>query len=130
MSATLEPEAAERATTANARRRLLGYLAVRVTGLLLAVLVIGHLVVTHVVTDVAATDAGFIARRWSSALWLIWDWLMLASALGHAAAGVSVAVDDYARKPVTRRRLHRILVVLVVALFVFGSYVIAKDVYS
>jgi succinate dehydrogenase hydrophobic anchor subunit len=87
------------------RHRLVAYLAIRLTGLLLAVLVLGHFALTHVVTDVADADAGFIARRWSAALWIAWDWLMLAAALVHGAAGVWVAIEDYT--PDLRRRRRR-----------------------
>jgi succinate dehydrogenase hydrophobic anchor subunit len=81
------------------------YLTIRLTGLALAVLVLGHFALTHVVTDVADTDAGFIARRWGTALWIAWDWLMLAAALVHGAAGVWIAIDDYT--PDRRRRRRR-----------------------
>lgn len=130
MSTTEAPRTAEPALPSATRRRLVAYIVVRLTGLLLAVLVVGHLLVTHVVTDVAGTNANFIAKRWGSALWLTWDWLMLAAALGHAGAGVWVAIDDYARSASGRRRLHRGLVLVVAALFVLGSFVIAKAVYS
>jgi succinate dehydrogenase / fumarate reductase membrane anchor subunit len=87
------------------RSRLVVYLTVRLTGLALAVLVLGHFALTHVVTDVADADAGFIARRWSAALWIAWDWLMLATALVHGAAGAWVAIEDYT--PDRRRRRRR-----------------------
>jgi succinate dehydrogenase hydrophobic anchor subunit len=112
------------------RRGLYTYLLVRLTGLVLAVLVIGHLIVTHVVTDVAATDAGFIAKRWGSALWLAWDWLMLTAALAHAGAGVWVAIDDYSRPAPRRRQMHQLLVGLLVLLFALGTFGIAKAIYS
>ena len=73
------------------------------------VLVLGHFALTHVVNDVAETDAAFVARRWGSALWLTWDWLMLAAAIAHGAAGVSVAIDDYAVDRSSRARYRRIL---------------------
>ena len=87
------------------RARLVVYLTIRLTGLLLAVLVLGHFALTHLVTDVADADAGFVARRWGAALWIAWDWLMLAAALIHGAAGVWIAVEDYT--PDRRRRLRR-----------------------
>jgi succinate dehydrogenase hydrophobic anchor subunit len=36
--------------------RLFYYLTVRITGLLLTILVLGHFIVTHITTDVAETD--------------------------------------------------------------------------
>jgi succinate dehydrogenase / fumarate reductase membrane anchor subunit len=90
--------------------RLAAFVLVRVTGLILTILVLGHFALTHVVNDVAETDAAFVARRWSSALWLAWDWLMLVTAIVHGAAGVAVAIDDYATDDARRGRYKRILV--------------------
>ena len=131
MSTTLNPRPAEAAAQTRPRHgRRTVYVMMRLTGVLLAVLVTGHLLVTHVVTDVAGTDAGFIAKRWGSALWVTWDSLMLAAALGHACAGVWAALDDYVRGAKLRRRSRVALVALTFALFVFGAYVIARAVYS
>lgn len=82
-----------------------GYVLLRVSGLLLAVLVLGHFAVTHVTTDVADTDSRFIDRRWASALWLGWDGLMLAATLLHAVVGMWAVTADYSDG--RRRRLLR-----------------------
>ncbi len=125
------PATRQRATPSRAATssRTFNYLAIRVSGVLLAVLVLGHFVVTHITTDVVATNAGFIAQRWSSALWLVWDWLMLAAALLHGGVGVGIAVDDYATGP-ARRVLRRGILCLCIGLFGFGSYLIANAVLS
>lgn len=103
--------------------RTFGYLLVRVTGVLLAVLVTGHFAVTHIVNDVAETDASFVAARWGGALWLTWDALLLACALTHGASGVWVAVDDYVSP--CRRRPWRVLLVAVTAVvFAIGGLVL------
>lgn len=91
------------------RARVATYLAVRVTGLILAVLVLGHFAMTHVVTDVADADAGFIADRWGSALWLAWDGTMLTAALAHGAAGAWIAIEDYTADRGRRRRRLAVL---------------------
>lgn len=115
--------ARETSQAAGARRALIAYLSVRVTGLLLAVLVVGHFAVTHIVTDVAATDASFIARRWSSALWVTWDALMLTCAIVHGASGIWVAIDDYVH-PGRRRPWRSALVALSAVLLALGATVL------
>lgn len=105
--------------------RLFYYLVVRVTGLLLAVLVLGHFAVTHITTDVADTGAEFVARRWGSALWLLWDWAMLTAAMLHGAAGVWILIEDYTPNPDKRRHRQRLLVSTSTLLFVLGLVVIA-----
>jgi succinate dehydrogenase hydrophobic anchor subunit len=107
------------------RDRLLVYLTIRLTGLLLAVLVLGHFALTHVVTDVADADAGFIARRWSTALWIAWDWLMLAAALVHGAAGVWIAIEDYTPDRRRRRRRQAALTGTSAVLLALGTLTLA-----
>jgi succinate dehydrogenase hydrophobic anchor subunit len=105
------------------RRRTTGVLTwvtVRVTGLILAVLVLGHFAVTHVVTDVADTGSTFVAERWRSAIVLGLDWLMLAAAVLHGAAGMRGVVVEYAG-PRVARFLVAGLVVLSAAMLALGT---------
>lgn len=103
----------------------LDYVLLRLTGLVLSVLVLGHFAVTHVVTDVADDNAAFVARRLSSWLWIAWDSTMLAAALAHAGVGVRVAFADYSSGRV-RRAVGRGVTVLVVVLFALGAIAIAR----
>lgn len=106
------------------------YVAVRVTGVLLSVLVLGHFAVTHFVTDVAHDDASFVARRLSSALWLAWDSLMLAAALGHGAVGARIALRDYGSTGRRRRIASRALNTGVLVVFAVGVAAIARTTHA
>jgi succinate dehydrogenase / fumarate reductase membrane anchor subunit len=118
----------ERAAAAPAQEvssRLFDYVLLRVTGLVLSVLVLGHFAVTHFVTDVAGNDASFVARRLSSLGWVAWDAAMLAAALAHGAAGVRIALADYGSR---RRSLlaGRLVVALAVVVFAVGVVAIEQ----
>jgi len=106
--------------------RAFAYVALRVTGLVLSVLVLGHFAVTHFVTDVARDNSAFVARRLSSTIWIVWDSTMLAAALAHGAFGVRLAVADYSTEARARRFWERVVAVVVVVLFVLGLIVIAR----
>ncbi|HET8631088.1 MAG TPA: hypothetical protein VFL91_27010 [Thermomicrobiales bacterium] len=114
------------ARQAGTRARYRAWLLVRLTGLLLSVLVLGHFALTHIVTDVADTGSAFVARRWGSAFWLAWDWLMLVAALAHGGAGVWIAIGDYAPARPRRGRLRGALLAAVAVAFVLGSITIAR----
>jgi succinate dehydrogenase hydrophobic anchor subunit len=88
---------------------------------MLTVLVLGHFTLTHIVHDVADTDAAFVARRWGSVLWVVWDWLMLATAIAHGATGVGIAIDDYSPELASRRRRRRVLLGLSALALVGGT---------
>ena len=105
--------------------RLLSFVVMRTTAVLLAVLVLGHFAVTHVVNDVAATGAGFALRRWSSALWLAWDATMLATALAHAGCGIWLVIDERASTPSRRKAAQLALVLTTTVVFAVGVTAIA-----
>lgn len=101
-----------------------GWLTIRVTGVLLSVLVLGHLLAVHVLTDVAHTTSSFVLRRWSSTLWVAWDGTMLTAALAHAAAGTWTVLCDHLRPG--RRGLAAVaLTVVTLSLCGLGWYTIA-----
>ena len=105
--------------------RLAAFLVMRVTAVALAVLVLGHFAVTHLVNDVAETGSSFVLRRWSSALWLAWDWTMLAAALAHAGAGIWLLIDEQAGAARIRQRLQAALAATVAVLLVVGTAALA-----
>ncbi len=109
--------------------RELSYIALRTTGLLLAVLALGHFLITHIVNDVAETDSNFVIGRWSSTIWVVWDVLLLTSALIHAFAGLAVVVHDYSKNPKSRLRTLRLLSIFVMLLLVTGLMVMAVSLY-
>jgi succinate dehydrogenase hydrophobic anchor subunit len=102
----------------------MAYLLVRITGVALAVLVLGHFAVTHLLTDVANTNAAFIGHRWASAVWVAWDWLMLGAAFSHGGAGLWVIIDDHTVCASARRRRHAVLVCCCGILWLLGTALI------
>ena len=105
--------------------RLVTFVVMRATALLLTILVLGHFAVTHLVTDVAETNSSFVLRRWSSALWLAWDWAMLATALVHAGAGLWLLVDEQTGAVSLRRRLRLAVGATVAVLLGLGTVALA-----
>jgi succinate dehydrogenase hydrophobic anchor subunit len=106
------------------------WLLIRLTGLLLSVLVLGHLLAVHLLTDVASTTSSFVLRRWSTALWIGWDGTMLTAALAHGAAGLWMAVRDHAGPGRGRRAVAAALVLVTLALAGLGWYTIAAVVHD
>ncbi|MCZ7590417.1 MAG: hypothetical protein M5U27_16475 [Gaiella sp.] len=100
--------------------RLATFILMRTTAVVLAVLVLGHFALTHIVTDVSDTGSGFVLRRWSSGLWLAWDWTMLAAALTHGGAGAWLLVEEQARGRAARH-LKAGVVVTVTVLLTLGT---------
>ena len=74
----------------------IAWLTIRVTGVVLAILVLLHFALTHLLTDVAETGSAFVAERWESGIVAATDWVMLVAAVLHGAAGVWTVLGDYA----------------------------------
>ena len=78
----------------------------RLSGLVLLVLAVGHVLIMHVLEEgVDRVDFGFVALRWNSLFWKTWDWLMLSLALVHGVNGLRVIILDYVRRPGVRTGL-------------------------
>ena len=116
------------APPAPARRRAgaeaWSWLFMRVSGLLLLFLALLHFAITHIVNDVVDTDYSFVARRWDNPLWRVFDWALLALALGHGLNGVRWIVDDYVRSPRVRAATKAAVYALAGGLFALGTLTI------
>ena len=78
---------------------LYAWLFMRLSGLLLLLLALGHLTIMHLINNVESINYAFVAGRWANPLWRLYDWLLLMLALVHGFNGVRVMVDDYVRSP-------------------------------
>jgi succinate dehydrogenase / fumarate reductase membrane anchor subunit len=76
---------------------LYAWLFMRVSGILLLLLALGHLAIMHLIHSVDEINFAFVAARWANPLWRLYDWLLLALALVHGFNGLRVMVDDYIR---------------------------------
>jgi succinate dehydrogenase / fumarate reductase, membrane anchor subunit len=103
------------------------YLVVRLTAVLLAFLVLGHFAFTHIVNDVSETGSSFVEHRWSSVLWLIWDWLLLVTAVVHGGAGAAVAIADYTADRERRRKRTKLLYLVCGFLVIAGTAAIVAS---
>ena len=97
----------------------------RVSGFVLVFLVLGHLLIMNVLDGgVQRINFGFVAGRWSSPFWQVWDLLQLWLAMMHGANGMRTVINDYAEKDRTRFWLRTLLYVATVFIIVLGTLVI------
>jgi succinate dehydrogenase / fumarate reductase membrane anchor subunit len=76
---------------------LYAWLFMRVSGILLLLLALGHLAIMHLIHSVDEISFSFVAERWANPFWRLYDWLLLLLALLHGFNGLRVMVDDYIR---------------------------------
>lgn len=118
-----EPRSARRAGRGNYEKY--SWLFMRVSGLVLVFLVLGHLLIMNILDGgVQRINFSFVAGRWSSPFWQAWDLLQLWLAMLHGANGLRTVINDYAEKPGTRFRLQALLVIATVFIITLGTLVI------
>lgn len=104
---------------------LYAWMFMRFSGLALIFLVLGHLFIMLMVDDgVHRINFAFVAGRWSSPFWQIWDLSMLWLAQLHGGNGLRTVIADYARKDSTRFWLNTLLAVAMILVLAAGTYVI------
>ncbi len=101
------------------------WLFMRLSGVVLVVLVIGHLLI-QLVLDGGVSKIGFafVAGRWASPFWQTWDLLMLWLAMLHGANGLRTVIQDYAERDSTRFWLKMLLYTATVFTVLLGTLVI------
>ncbi|MGH2674195.1 MAG: succinate dehydrogenase hydrophobic membrane anchor subunit [Actinomycetota bacterium] len=104
---------------------LWAWLFMRLSGILLLFLTVGHVLIMHVLeTGVSRVNFSFVVDRWSSPFWRTWDWMMLSLALLHGVNGTRVIIQDYVRRPGRRLAWNWAFAVVGFTLFVLGSIIV------
>lgn len=104
---------------------LYAWVFMRFSGLALVVLVLGHLFIMNILDGgVHRINFGFVAGRWASPFWQLWDLSMLWLAQLHGGNGLRTVINDYSRKDTTRFWLTTLLYVSMVLIVGLGTYVI------
>ena len=103
---------------------LWAWLFMRISGLVLLFLAVGHVLIMHVFEEgVDRVDFAFIQLRWASLFWKTWDWLMLVLAL-HGVTGLRMILLDSARPAGARRAINGFFVILGAALMALGTIIV------
>ncbi|MDI5965827.1 succinate dehydrogenase hydrophobic membrane anchor subunit [Streptomyces sp. SL13] len=124
----IEPPRARTKRTPRATRtnfEMYGWLFMRLSGIVLVVLVLGHLLI-QLVLDGGVSKIGFafVAGRWANPFWQLWDLAMLWLAMLHGANGLRTVINDYAERDVTRTWLKWLLYAATVFTVLLGTLVI------
>ena len=102
-----------------------GWMYMRISGVLLVVLIFGHLFVNLMVgTGIHGVDFAFVAGKYATPFWQVWDVLMLWLALIHGANGMRTITNDYVTNATARKVLVGAIVLAAGLLIVLGTLVV------
>jgi succinate dehydrogenase / fumarate reductase, membrane anchor subunit len=99
----------------------------RLSGLALVILALGHMFIMHVLVELTGAEINFafVQSRWGSPFWRIYDLLLLVLAFVHGANGTRIVIGDYIAHPTPRRLLLGLLLAVSAIWLVLGIAVIA-----
>jgi succinate dehydrogenase / fumarate reductase membrane anchor subunit len=84
----------------------------RYSGFLLIPLVWGHVLLQDLIVGVHAIDLDYVALRWASLGWRIYDALLLGFAFAHGVNGIRQVLNDIVHTPRSRSIMHWGLILL------------------
>ena len=114
-----------RRTKQRSNFELYSWIFMRVSGIVLVFLVLGHLFIQNILDGgVQRINFAFVAGRWASPFWQVWDLAMLWLAMLHGTNGLRVIINDYAERDQTRFWLKMLLYVASIFIILLGTLVI------
>ena len=102
---------------------LYAWIFMRLSGLALLFLAVGHLLIMHVFNSIHSIDYDFVAARYERMFWRGYDLTMLWLALIHGLNGLRTILDDIL-KGFVRDVAVRVLYVLGVCFLAIGTYAV------
>jgi succinate dehydrogenase / fumarate reductase membrane anchor subunit len=103
---------------------LYSWLYMRVSGVLIALLVLGHITIMHILHHVDEVNYNFAAARLANPFWRIYDLTLLGLVLAHGLTGARIALDDYIHSRGWRVLLKTVLWLLGILFLVVGAFVL------
>ena len=104
------------------------WLFMRYSGLLLIPLVWVHVAIQDVLVGVHAIDLDYVALRWATLGWRVYDIALLAFAFAHGMNGFRNVLNDYVRGTRVRRALDWLLLLGWLVISAIGAVAIVGGV--
>jgi succinate dehydrogenase / fumarate reductase membrane anchor subunit len=101
------------------------WLFMRLSGVAMLVLAVGHMVIQHVLNSSTNLTLQFVAVQWSSWGWKVYDILLLWMAIPHGIRGLFNILSDYIHNSGLRRLIGLGLGLFVIATVIWATIAIA-----
>jgi succinate dehydrogenase membrane anchor subunit len=100
------------------------FMFMRLSGILLLVLAVGHMMIQHVLNSSTSLTIQFVAEQWNSWGWKLFDFLLLIFAISHGINGLRNILEDYVHNRTAVKWVNIILLIFVVATILWAGYAI------
>ncbi len=100
------------------------FLFMRLSGVLLLLLAVGHMLLKLVFLDVHDMTLQTVQEIWRSWGWRAYDLLLLVFAITHGFNGVRQILEDYIHKPNTVKIINRLLLIAIIITIIWSAVAI------
>lgn len=100
------------------------FLFMRLSGILLLLLAVGHMLLQHVLRDVHNLTLQTVQEIWRSWGWRAYDLFLLIFAILHGFNGLRQVLEDYIHKPGTVKTVGRVLLVIAIITILWSAVAI------
>lgn len=100
------------------------YLFMRLSGIALLLLAVGHVMIQLILNDVHNLTLAFVAEQWNSWGWKLYDMFLLAFAVTHGYNGLRNVLEDYIHNEKTMRIINYVLPIFVVFTIIWSAVAI------
>ena len=97
------------------------YLFMRMSGLVLLILAVGHMIIQHVLNSSGNLTLAFVAEQWNSWGWKVYDIFLLLFAIPHGINGLRNVLEDYIHNPKLMKTINIILAIFVVVTVIWAA---------
>ena len=100
------------------------YLFMRLSGIGLIFLAVGHVTIQLILNDVHSLNLQFVADQWDDWGWKAYDMLLLFFALAHGLNGLRNVLEDYIHSKAATRAINTVLAIFLVVTVLWVGYAI------
>lgn len=100
------------------------FLFMRLSGVMLLLLAVGHMLLQHVLRDVHNLTLQTVQDIWRSWGWRAYDLFLLFFAIIHGFNGLRQVLEDYIHNPKTVKIINRVLVGVIILTIVWSAIAI------
>ncbi len=121
------PSRAARPKPEASGRERFWWIFMRLSGLALVFLALGHMFIMHVLVVLTGDqiDFAFVQSRWGTPFWRIYDLLLLVLAFLHGVNGARIVISDYVAHRTARSLIIGVLLFISAAWLILGIAIIA-----
>lgn len=100
------------------------FLFMRLSGIALLILAVGHMMFQHVINSSTNLTIMFVAEQWRSWGWKLFDMLLLAFTVTHGVNGFRNVLEDYIHNRTAVKWINILLLIFVVVTILWAGYAI------